>query len=75
MEFKFKVGDKVRMVDDLNGVHCNDTGIHAKYGEIIEVDDAIESDFEMPYSVLFTFDADREYPLWCEECQLELIED
>ena len=75
MEFKFNVGDKVRMVDDLDDIHCNDTGIYAKYGEIIEIDKTVDYDDEMPYLVLFIFNDHKEYPLWCEERQLELIED
>ena len=75
MELKFNVGDKVRMVDSLNDVHCNQHGCMAKYGEIIEIDNAVTTDDEMPYLVLFTFDDLRRYPLWCEERQLELIED
>lgn len=72
MEFRFNVGDKVRMVDDLDGIHCNDTGLHAEYGEVLEVD---YNDDKMPYLVLFVFNDHKEYPLWCEERQLELIED
>ena len=72
MEFKFNVGDKVRMVDDLNDAHYNSLGCMAKYGKIIEVD---KCDDEMPYLVLFVFNDYEEYPFWCEECQLDLIKD
>lgn len=74
MEFKFNVGDKVRMIDDLDGICYNATGCMAKYGEILKVDYDIESNGGMPYYVLFMFN-DYAYPLWCKERQLELIED
>lgn len=75
MELKFNIGDKVKMVDSLDNIHINDFGLLAKYGEIIEIDDEIVSDEEMPYLVLFTFSSPDQITLWCEECQLELIED
>ena len=75
MELKFNIGDKVKMVDSLDNVHINDFGLLATYGEIIEIDAEIVSDEEMPYLVLFTFDNPDQITLWCEERQLELIED
>ena len=75
MELKFNIGDKVKMVDSLDNRHINDSGLLAKYGEIIEIDAEIVSDEEMPYLVLFTFDNHDQITLWCEECQLDLIKD
>ena len=66
--FKFHVNDKVKMIDEMEDVHFNATGLGCEYGIIREID---TKDDIMPYLVEFY---NPRYSFWCEGQQLELIE-
>lgn len=73
LENELVVGDKVRMVNIMDGGYLNDNAVEAEYGIITEVD---EKDTKgMPYNVMFYKNGEKWIDFWCAGRQLQKVED
>ena len=73
LENKFAVGDKVKMVDSMDGIYLNDDATEAEYGIIDKVDE--EDAEDMPYDVTFYKHNGEWISYWCSGRQLQKVEE
>lgn len=72
LENNLIVGNKVRMVDDIDGANLNSDAIEAEYGIVTKVD---KEDIEgMPYIVRFYKHNGEWIDYWCSGKQLQKVE-
>lgn len=72
LENNFAVGDKVKMVDGMDGKNMNDDATEAEYGIVTRVDE--EDDQGMPYDVRFYKHNGEWIDYWCSGNQLQKVE-